>query len=124
MIAQNMIWIFLGGGIGSVLRYLLSKTLNPMFSNFFVGTMVVNLLGSFLIGVILGLEIKSIIQKPMLTFLVIGFCGGFTTFSTFALENFNLIKSEQYFMFLLYMFSSIIAGILAVGLGFFVVKQI
>lgn len=124
MTLQNLIWIFLGGGLGSVLRFLISKYAYPLFENFFIGTLTINLLGSFIIGLIIGLEIKLILQKPAMMFLTVGFCGGFTTFSTFALENFNLIKSEQYLLASVYILTSVVIGILAVGLGLFTAKQI
>lgn len=122
MTIQNLILIFFGGGLGSVFRFWLSKTLNPLFDNFYVGTFTVNIIGSLLLGVLLGLEIKFIIQRPMHLFLIVGFCGGFTTFSTFTLESFNLLKSDQYHLFLIYALTSLITGILAVALGYILVK--
>ena len=121
---QNILWVFLGGGLGSVLRYGISKNLYPFFENYFLSTLTVNLIGSFLIGLFIGFEIKYILQKPLMMFLVVGFCGGFTTFSTFALENYNLLKSGEYLLAFIYIISSIVVGILAVGFGFFVAKQI
>jgi len=124
MFFQNLIWVFLGGGLGSVLRYLVSKSLNPLFSNVFFGTFSVNIIGSLLIGLLIGYEIKSLLQKPVLLFLVTGFCGGFTTFSAFAFENYNLFKSEQYLLGMTYILISLILGVLAVGLGFYIAKQL
>lgn len=121
---QNILLVFLGGGLGSTLRYLLSKSLNPMFSSEYIGTLTVNLLGSLLIGFFVGFEAKTFMQKPMLLFLTVGFCGGFTTFSTFASENLILLKSGEYFQALFYSLISIVVGILSVGIGFYLAKQL
>jgi len=121
---QNIILVFLGGGLGSVLRFLLSKWLNPLFTTAFLGTFSVNILGSLLIGFFIAYEQEAIIKKPMALFLITGFCGGFTTFSAFTAENLQLIKSNQYFQAVTYISGSMIVGIFAVVLGFYLAKQI
>lgn len=121
---QNMLWVFLGGGLGSALRYILSKSLNPMFTSVFTGTLTVNIIGSFMMGLLIGFESKALMQKPLFLFLTVGFCGGFTTFSAFASENLNLIKSGEYFHALAYTLISIFAGIISVALGFYIAKQL
>jgi len=124
MIVKNILIIFIGGGLGSVLRYLMSKSLYPIFSSAITGTLAVNILGSLLIGFLIGLEIKNIIQKPIFLFLVTGFCGGFTTFSAFALENHSLFKAGEYLQAFTYIITSVILGLLAVGLGFIIARQV
>ncbi len=120
---KQFLLVFLGGGIGSGLRYLLSKTLNPYISNFFVGTFGVNILGCLIIGIILGLSAKSTaLSNNTILFITIGFCGGFTTFSSFALENYGMLREGQITSFLLYTVSSILVGILAVALGLWLSK--
>jgi CrcB protein len=115
--------VFLGGGLGSALRFVISKSLYPLFSNTISGTFTVNIIGSLIIGLLIGFEIKNIIDKPLYVLLVTGFCGGFTTFSAFALENYSLFKSGDYIQALTYIFLSVILGILAVGFGFFIARQ-
>lgn len=120
---KQVLLIFLGGGLGSVLRFLISKSLN--FESAFMpyGTFTVNILGSLFIGIVLGIAARSNLSgSPTVLFLVIGFCGGFTTFSSFAFENQALLRSGDYVNFFIYSFGSIILGILAVFLGLFLSK--
>ena len=120
---KQLLLIFVGGGLGSVLRYLISKSLN--FETAFIpfGTFTVNILGSLLLGLILGIAAKSdIFNSNIVLLLTVGFCGGFTTFSSFAFENQALLRSGDYLNFFFYAFGSIILGILAVFLGLFLSK--
>ena len=120
---KQLLLIFLGGGLGSVLRYLISKSLNLETAFIPFGTFAVNILGSLLLGLIVGIAAKSdIFSSNTVLFLAIGFCGGFTTFSSFAFENQALLRSGDYLNFFFYSFGSIILGILAVFLGLFLSK--
>ena len=89
---KDLVLIFVGGGVGSVCRYLLSASANRRFGGSFAwGTMTVNLLGCLLIGFLVGLVDRSILPKTCRLFLVTGFLGGFTTFSSFSLESLGMI---------------------------------
>ncbi|KAB5488318.1 fluoride efflux transporter CrcB [Flagellimonas hadalis] len=117
--------VFLGGGLGSVLRYLISKPLNPLFQNFFLGTFLVNMIGCLLIGFVLGITAKgNLLSSNGALFLATGFCGGFTTFSAFAFEKHHLLRNGELLNFALYMLSSVGVGILAVVLGLWLAKLI
>ena len=91
---KQLLLVFVGGGFGSALRYFIGKHLNHFESGFPYGTLIVNVLGSLLIGIILGLAVKSqTVSQNQMLLLASGFCGGFTTFSTFAYENQIFLKS-------------------------------
>ena len=120
---KAILLVFLGGGFGSSLRYLLGKYLNSDITGIPYGTFAANLLGSLLIGVILGLSAKeNVLTQNQTLLLATGFCGGFTTFSTFAYENHIFLKSGDFISFALYTIGSFILGFLAVFLGMFFVK--
>ena len=120
---KQLLYVFIGGGIGSVLRYLISFVFKKNSYNFPWSTFIVNMIGCFLIGLIFGyLNRNEYVKDPLTNILVIGFCGGFTTFSTFASENFQLFKSEYFFTLFLYITLSVIIGISLVILGFWFSK--
>lgn len=114
-----------GSFIGGVARYLVSKLVqNTFITSFPLGTMVVNVIGCFLIGIIFGLsERGNVMSSELRLFLTVGFCGGFTTFSTFAYENVSLLRDGNYFIFALYTGLSVFLGLLATYLGNLTVKS-
>lgn len=118
-----MLLVFLGGGLGSVLRYLISKTYNPYFTNFYFGTFLANSIGCLLIGFLLGLSAKhNYLTQNQTLLLATGFCGGFTTFSSFAFENHSFLKAGEILNFSLYTLVSIVLGVIAVALGLWISK--
>jgi len=122
---KQAILVFLGGGFGSVLRYLISKPLNALFTDFFLGTFLVNMIGCLLIGLFLGLTAKgNVISANHTLFLATGFCGGFTTFSAFAFEKHSFLKNGDLLNLAIYLISSIGIGVLAVILGLWIAKNI
>jgi len=121
---KNFLLVGLGGGIGSMLRYLCQKWFSENYPQPFPwGTFLVNLIGCFLIGVIYAASEKSSALTPQARlFLAAGFCGGFTTFSTFAFENMNLLRGGDTSYFLIYTIGSVLLGILGVFGGVAVMK--
>ena len=120
---KQLLLVFLGGGAGSVLRFLFGKLMNNSQTGIPLGTFAANILGSMLIGLILGWAAKNeSISQHTLLLLATGFCGGFTTFSTFAYENHVFLKNGDFGLFALYTLASFVIGFLAVFLGIWLVK--
>jgi CrcB protein len=117
---RNILLIGFGGFIGSVARYFVSfLNLSVNFFSVPVGTLLVNVIGSFIIGFLTGIAEKStILTAEWRLFLMVGLCGGFTTFSSFANENLVLLHNGEIFSLFLYTGLSIFIGFLAVWLGF------
>ena len=119
---KQLLLVFLGGGAGSVLRFLISKNLNPLTS-LPLGTLLVNVVGSLLIGFFLGLGMKQDFLSSNTTLLLAtGFAGGFTTFSAFSYENMVFIKAGDLWSFGLYTVLSLVLGFLAVFVGLWVAR--
>ena len=97
---KHVLLVFFGGGFGSVLRYLIGRYLNSTEDGIPYGTFAANILGSLLIGIILGLAAKNdTLSQSQTLLLATGFCGGFTTFSTFAYENHVFFKIGGFYKF-------------------------
>ena len=121
---KSFILVFLGGGLGSGLRYLVAIAMNQYSKVLPFGTFTVNMLGCLLIGMILGYAQKeNTLSSNQTLLLVTGFCGGFTTFSAFANENLELIKNGEIFNLSLYTIGSVLIGILAVFTGYYLLSN-
>ncbi|WP_055446626.1 fluoride efflux transporter CrcB [Lacinutrix mariniflava] len=121
---KNVLLVFIGGGFGSVLRYLLGKFLNNTENGIPYGTFAANILGSLLIGIILGLALKNnTLSQNSTLLLATGFCGGFTTFSSFAYENHVFLKAGDFTSFAIYTIASFVIGFLAVFGGMYLAKS-
>jgi CrcB protein len=116
---KTLLYIGFGSFLGGIARYLLSRVVqNSVASAFPYGTMAVNLLGCLLIGLFFGLsERTNLINDEWRIFLTVGFCGGFTTFSTFANENMTLLRDGNFLYFSLYTGLSVFLGLVAVFIG-------
>lgn len=115
-----------GGFLGSISRYLVQQMMQEKFdTNFPIGTLTVNILGSFIIGLIYALSEKGDILSPeWRLFLAVGLCGGFTTFSSLAYESFQMIKLEEFIFVALYMGLSLFLGLIATYMGVLTLKLI
>jgi fluoride exporter len=122
MNAYKILIIGLGGFLGSVMRYITVRWVDGKLNALFpYGTLTVNIVGSFLVGVIYMAALrKAGLSENGRLFMGVGFCGGFTTFSAFALENFNLMQEKLLGTSILYISLSVVAGILALAAGVWV----
>lgn len=117
---KELLLVGTGGFIGSVARFLVSKlNLSWHFLSLPMGTLTVNVAGSLIIGFITGMSARTeLISGDLRLLLMVGFCGGFTTFSSFSNENLTLMQNGQFATVLLYTGASILLGFLAVYLGY------
>lgn len=119
---KNFLLVGLGGALGSMMRYAVYLLITV--KNFPLATFGINIIGSFIIGLVLAFSLKdeSFLNNWKL-FLATGICGGFTTFSAFSAENVVLLQNEKYLLALLYIVLSIVLGIAAAWFGFSIVTN-
>lgn len=120
MLLKNILLVGIGGMIGSMGRYLTAHFIRH--DSFPYATFTVNILGSLLIGVIMGIAAKQDGLANWRLFLATGVCGGFTTFSAFAWENMQFLHQQRYSAFLVYTGASLIFGLASVTLGYWLTK--
>ena len=121
--AGALVLVGTGGFLGSVARYGVALLFAPLAPAFPFSTFTVNMLGSFLIGLLSELAVSTTLVSPEARlFLVTGFCGGFTTFSAYMFEHASLLKDAQFFYAMLYLVGTIVGGIIALYTGMFFAK--
>ena len=122
---KSFILVFLGGGLGSGLRYLVAIAMNQYSKVLPFGTFTVNMIGCLLIGLVLGyVQKENTLTSNQTLLLATGFCGGFTTFSAFASENLELIRNGELFNFSIYAIGSVFLGIVLILIGYLLVNKL
>ena len=119
---RDLLFVFLGGGAGSILRYMVSRWLNTSF--FPWGTLAVNIIGCFLVSLFGTWIARQSLPTDLRLLMVVGLCGGFTTFSTFSSQAMHLFQSGQPMWGLAYMAASVLLSLLAVGFGLWMAAAI
>jgi CrcB protein len=123
---RSLLYVGIGSCIGGISRYLLQQFIQNRYpSSIPLGTLSVNIIGCFIIGIIYGVASKGDLLSPEARLLLAtGFCGGFTTFSSFAYENVNMVLEGEFFYPFLYILISVVIGFGAVHAGILSVKII
>ena len=118
---KDVLLVGLGAFFGSGLRHLINIKMGLLNLLFPWATFGINLMGSLLIGVLMALSLKD--QTLWKLLLITGFCGGFTTFSSFSFESLSLLKSGNIVMALSYIFLSVLGGLLFVAMGYYLTNE-
>ncbi len=115
----KILLVFVGGGLGAVCRFLVTTALSGKLGNFPIGTMTANLIGSLLMGLVVGILASraQVGAESVRLFVAVGFLGGFTTFSSFSAETFALIQGGQIFAAAANIIVSVTAGLAACAIG-------
>lgn len=116
---KQILFVGVGGGIGSIFRFLTSAfAAKYSLIGFPLGTFIANVLGCLVLGICVGVFGKNPSENENLRLLLVtGFCGGYTTFSTFASENIQMLQQQNYLMLVFYTLSSLLLGFLAIAIG-------
>ncbi len=120
----NIIYVALGAAVGGIARYLTSFFITPPAGSFPWATFIVNVAGSFIIGLILFLYSERSPNESMRLLLGVGFCGGLTTFSTFSAETVQLLQLQREAVAFIYIGASLICSLAATYAGFLVARHI
>ena len=121
----SLLLVGIGGLLGSVLRFLVGVGLTRALPGAFpFGTLMVNLVGCLLIGILYGLFSKDLLLDQGSKLWIVGFCGGFTTFSSFSYDGLRLLQEEAWLLYALYTGSSVILGLLATYVGWTLVRMV
>ncbi len=116
------IYVFLGGGLGSVVRYIISKSLKPYQFTFPWATFLANIFACILLGMLIAYVNKNNVSEAFKYTFIVGFCGGFSTFSTFSNDTFELFEQGNLFLAFLNIIMSIVLCLFCIYLGMKLIK--
>jgi len=123
---KELIYVFIGGGLGSLLRFKLGQSINAFHNAYFpFGTFGINIIACFIMGFIIGLADHKLLLSPATRlFWAVGFCGGFSTFSAFSSETLTLFQQGQNSTMLLYILLSVVICVTATFGGLYLAERI
>ncbi len=121
---MQFVYVFIGGGLGSVFRFAIGKAIPFHHGVFPYATLYANILSSFILGILIGYAFRYGMADEYKWLLMAGFCGGFSTFSTFSAESITLLERQQPLLMIIYILVSIVSGMLAVLAGLKIVSSI
>jgi CrcB protein len=123
---KELIYVFIGGGLGSLVRFKLGQWVNAFHnSNFPFGTFTINVIACFVMGFVIGLaDYKQLLSPASRLFWAVGFCGGFSTFSAFSRETLALIQQGQNSIMILYILLSVVVCMTATFGGLLIAERI
>jgi CrcB protein len=125
LVMADLLLVMVGGALGSLARYGVGLGAAQLFgSTFPLGTMLINISGSFLLGVLVSLSGPMAISSGTRLFLGTGFCGGYTTLSTFSVETLNLMEKGSYGWALVYLLGNLGGGLMAAWAGFVLARAL
>lgn len=114
---MNLVWVFVGGGLGSMCRYGIARLMSNYKLDFPLATFIANVISCIILGYFIGLTLKEGLSDNLKLLLMTGFCGGFSTFSTFSAESFQLLQSGNTGTAILYIGTSIVVCLICIWLG-------
>lgn len=118
-----LLWVALGGSLGAILRWIIGLSFNHLSSSIMMGTLAANTLGAFLMGICVAVIEKALpIPEQWQLFIMTGFLGALTTFSTFTAESFTLLHQGDYFYFTLHLFLHFVGSLLCFSLGWLLLR--
>ncbi len=121
---QAFLYVFLGGGLGSICRYGISRLIQANEWHFPTATFVANVISCIILGFFIGMALKDGMNSSQRLLWMTGFCGGFSTFSTFSGETFQLLQDGHTTTALAYVLGSLVVCILCIGLGIFLSQKL
>lgn len=121
---SRILLIAIGGALGAVARYLVQTAVDRHVEDFPAGTLIVNLIGCLLIGLVAGLISEQTIRPELRPFLIVGLLGSFTTFSTYSLESIELLDARRSIALAIYIALSTVGGLAGVWLGLKIAKAV
>ncbi|MBT8191309.1 MAG: fluoride efflux transporter CrcB [Saprospiraceae bacterium] len=114
---MNFFYVFLGGGLGALSRYGIARLVPVTTHGFPWATFITNIISCIFLGYLLGLTLNKGLDNRLQLLLMTGFCGGFSTFSSYTAETLKLLEQQQYSLVLIYVFASILLCLICMWIG-------